>query len=91
MIQRSHRSVSSGDDVKGRTHFSLLHVLIRLIVQHFVGAVRAQAVGCGEGLFLLPHGHGEIGQADADVFKGVEQEDTNDNCEEAAQRADHVI
>lgn len=91
MIQRSHRSVSPRDAVERRTHFSLLHVLIRLIVQHFVGGVRAQAVGGGEGPFLLPHGHGEVGQADVDVLKGVEQEDANDDGEEAAERADHVV
>lgn len=90
MIQRRHGAVSSGDAVEGRTHVSVLHVLVGL-VQHFVGAVGAQAVGRGEGPFLLPHGHGQVGQTDADVFEGVEQEDADDDGGEAAQRADHVV
>lgn len=89
MIQRSHGSVSPGDVVEWRAHLSLLHVLG--LVQHLVGGVRAQAVGGGEGPFLLPDGHGEVGQADADVFEGVEQEDADDDGEEAAERADHVV
>lgn len=91
MVHGSHGSVSPRDDVERRSHLPLLHVLVGLVVQHLVGGVRAQAVGGGEGPLLLPHGHGQVGQADADVFKGVEQEDADDDGEEAAERADHVV
>lgn len=49
------------------------------------------AVGRGEGPFFLPHGHGEGGQANANVFEGVEQEDPHDDGEEATEGADHVV
>lgn len=88
MVHGHHGSVSPGDDVERRRHLPLLHVLVGLVVQHLVGGVRAQAVGGGEGPLLLPHGHG---QADAAVFKGVEQEDADDDGGEAAERADDVV
>lgn len=91
MVHGGHGSVPPGDVVEGRGHLPLLHVLVGLVVQHLVGGVRAQAVGGGEGPLLLPHGHGQVGQADADVFEGVQQEDADDDGEEAAERADHVV
>lgn len=41
--------------------------------------------------FLLPYGDGERCQADADVLEGVQQEDSHDDGEEAAQRSNDVI
>lgn len=49
------------------------------------------AVGCGKGPFFLPHGHSESSQANVNVFESVEQEDTHNDCEEAAEGTDHVV
>lgn len=49
------------------------------------------AVGCGKSPFVLPHGHSERGQANTNVFEGVEQEDAHDDGEEATEGADHVV
>ena len=92
MIQQGrHRPVSSRDAIERRAHLSVLHVLGGLVVQQVVGAVGCHAVGGGEGPLFLPHGHGEGGQADANVFEGVEQEDPHDDGEEATEGADHVV
>lgn len=92
MIQRrSHRPISSRHAIKRQPHFSVLNVLGGLVMQQFVGAVGPHAVGRGEGSLLLPHGHGESGQANTDVFEGVEQEDAHDDGEEATEGADHVV
>lgn len=53
--------------------------------------MRCHAVGNGSVPLLLPNGHGQGGQANVKVLKGVQQEDAHDNCDETAQRADDVI
>lgn len=60
-------------------------------MQQFVGAVGGRAIGCGGTAVLLPDGHGQGRQADADVFEGVKQEDAHDDCEEAAEGPNNVV
>lgn len=92
MIQQGrHRAIPSGDAIEMRSRVSLLQVSDRLLVQQFVGGVRCYAVGCGKRSFFLPHGHRERGQAHANIFKGVEQEDAHDDCEEATECTDDIV
>lgn len=85
-----HGSVPAGDAVEGQPHLSVLAAVGRLAVQQRVGGVRRHAVGRRGRPLVLAHGHGERGQADADVLEGVQQEDAHDDGEEAAQRADDI-
>lgn len=92
-LRDHHGAISSGDAVKRQPGLAVLEVLCDVITQQLVigVVVRRHAVGYGPVPLLLPDGHSQSRQANANVLKGMQKENAHDNCNEATQGANDVV